>query len=57
MPEEEELALGKRIKLRTDAYAPDIFRIAINLNMHEYVKLMEEKLTYVMGEYLAREIV
>ena len=49
----EERVLGKRIKLRTGAFAPDVVRIAIHLDVKEQcVFLAEEKLKYVINEYL-----
>ena len=47
--------LGKRIKLRTGDFAPDVLRIAIHLNVKESdVAYAEQKLRYVIKEYLSR---
>jgi len=55
VPEKEEKILGKKINLRTGDFAPDVLRIAIHLNIEEHhVQLAEEKIKYVINEYLSK---
>ena len=51
--EKEKQVLGKKIKLRSGDFAPDVLRIAIHLNVDESdVTLAEQKIRYVINEYL-----
>ena len=53
MTEKEAQLLGKRVRLRSGEFAPHNLRTAIHLNIEEEdVTLAEEKLRYVIGEYL-----